>query len=408
MSAINDYRLKNGLRVITLKKPGTLMAVNMGFATGALDDEKEVKGIAHFMEHMLFTGTVKRNHDRLNEDLESLGGDSNAFTDLVSTVVSVSALESELDNALDLISDIVRNSVIDEKELERERAVILSEYREDLEDIESVSYDRLYAAAFPDDELKLSVIGTEKTISNITRDRLLKHYKENMTPSNSVLVIVSPWQEYRVRDAVEKYFSDWTGPDALMRIRKSVESVKGLSRTVKENSEVSTVTCIYSLGEADERSEMALRILNHKLGDSDNSLLFKEVRLKRGLAYDIYSNLDLTDGVGTLEIYCACETGHADEVAEIIKETVEGIKNGTVEIKDRALDIMKKVTKTNVAHLLDDTESLSHYILGNALEHRSLLRYEEDFEMMEKITVQDLRDCAVRYLNDETIHIMTP
>lgn len=120
MLGIRDRSLKNGLRLITIKKPGALMAVNFGIASGAMYDPPELKGISHFMEHMLFTGTTNRTHGAINEEFEALGGDVNAFTDLTATVLSASALDSELPGALAVIADLLRNSIFPEIETERD------------------------------------------------------------------------------------------------------------------------------------------------------------------------------------------------------------------------------------------------------------------------------------------------
>jgi len=329
MIGINDRKLKNGLRIITVKKPGTLMAINLGIKSGALYEKENEKGISHFLEHMLFTGTKNRSHAELNEEIEALGGDFNAYTDLISTVISASALSTELEQAMELVADIVRNSVISEIECERERGVILSEYKEGKEDIETITYDHLYENAYPAFPLRYDVIGTDVTIKTITASAIRKHYKNTVVPSNSIITVVSPFEHEYVEDLILNYFGSWESNHKEQEIPLNIDNRHGSFIHYRDNSEMATIAILYKFEKLDEKAEMALKILNHRLGDSDNSLLFKEVRLNRGLAYDIYSTLDTTENVNTLEIYCATDPDNIQEVKNLIFDTIESITNGS-------------------------------------------------------------------------------
>ena len=127
MPDIKSVTLANGLKLITIRKESQIMAINLGFRTGSMKDPMGKKGLSHFLEHMLFTGTTNRCHTQLNADFEFLGGDVNAFTDLTQIIFSVLALTDEMEPALDLLSDIIQNTVFIQTETEREKQVILSE-----------------------------------------------------------------------------------------------------------------------------------------------------------------------------------------------------------------------------------------------------------------------------------------
>lgn len=408
MIGINDRKLKNGLRIITVKKPGALMAINLGIKSGALYEKENEKGISHFLEHMLFTGTKNRSHAELNEEIEALGGDFNAYTDLISTVISASALSTELEKAMELMADIVRNSVISEIECERERGVILSEYKEGKEDIETITYDHLYENAYPAFPLRYDVIGTDVTIKKITADAVRKHYKNTVAPSNSIITVVSPFEHEYVEDLILTYFGSWESNHNEQDVPLNIDNRHGSFIHYRDNSEMATIAILYKFEKLDEKAEMALKILNHRLGDSDNSLLFKEIRLNRGLAYDIYSTLDTTENVNTLEIYCATDPDNIQEVKNLIFDTIESITNGSYYFPEQSLEIMKKVTRTHVAHLLDDTESLAHYILGNALEEKKLLKYIDDAVLMDTITSDDIYGAALNIFKNPTEQIILP
>lgn len=408
MPDIIDATLNNGLRLITIKKDSRIMAVNLGFRVGAMMDPAGKKGLAHFLEHMLFTGTKKRSHDAVNEELEFLGGDVNAFTDLTQLTLAVSALTGETEPALEILSDLVQNAVFTPEETERERQVILSEYKEGLEDLENVSYDLLYEKSWPEDPLILNVIGSADTIASLTREDLVRHKDRFLTPGNAVLSIASELSHEQMRSLAERYFARWEKKPAPPRAIAGPRNGPGRFETENDSSDMATVTLLYHFPDLPKEEETALKVLNRRLGDSDNSMLFKEIRLKRGLSYDIYSSLDLTPQVRTLEIYCATEPEHAREVLLVIEQIIEGIKSGQITFMARDLDLASKKQNTSSAGLLDDTPALCGYITANALDELPLLHFEKELHEMSKLNIQDLHRAADLVFHGPTISLMLP
>ena len=137
---VNKKCHKNGLECLYVRKNTEIISINIAVKVGAMNENLKEKGISHFIEHMLFKGTKNRNNEILNEELESMGGDYNAYTDYDSTVYTVSCLKEEFEKAIILLSDMLINSNFPEDELKKERSVILSEMRSDKDDIESFSF----------------------------------------------------------------------------------------------------------------------------------------------------------------------------------------------------------------------------------------------------------------------------
>lgn len=403
-----DITLDNGMRLITVRKDSQIMALNLGFKVGALMDPPGKKGLSHFLEHMLFTGTARRDHARLNQDLEDLGGEVNAFTDLAQLVVTAAALDSEMEPALELIAEITREPLFIEAELERERQVILSEYKEGLEDLETVSFDLLYARGWPEDPLLMDVIGDGDSITAITLDDVAKHKEAWLIPGNAILTMVSGRSHDEMQALARQYFSDWQGQEPQTIELKPTRNHPGQWETDNDNSDMATVCLAWSFPDLDHTDRTALKVLNRRLGDSDNSLLFREVRLKRGLSYDIYSNLDLSSHVRTLEIYCATDPEHVREVTGIIEAITSDIKAGRIRFSEKDLMLTHKMHRTNVAGLADDTLGLCTYITANALDDLPLLNYEIELEEMARVTVDDLVRLAKMVFQDPTVSILVP
>src|SRR3712207_3104715 len=139
---LKKYTLNNGINLITIRKDTQLAAINLGVKIGSIYENKDEKGIAHFVEHMLFKGTKNRDNKTLNEELEQRAGEYNAYTDYTATVYSITALKEELEKSLELFSDMAQNSIFSEEEMEKERGVILAEIRTSKDDIEDYSYKK--------------------------------------------------------------------------------------------------------------------------------------------------------------------------------------------------------------------------------------------------------------------------
>lgn len=391
MIDLKDRILSNGMRVITIKNNSSLMSASVGIKCGSMYDEPHLKGISHFLEHILFTGTNKRSHDDINNDLELLAGDSNAYTDFLTTTFSVTALDTEFESSLDILSDILINSVISKEETKREKGVILSEFLEGQEDIENISFNKLYKEAFKNNPLRLSVIGTEETIKNITHKDLINHYKKYYVPNNSIIVVSSKFEHDYMEKLIEYKFGEWK-PNFNLTLPK-IEDVVNESIDIKTNItgfDMGTISIYYSFFDLPKNLYLALRILNYKLGSSDNSLLFKEVRLKRGLAYDIYSDLDLSPHSMNLEIYCATNKENLELVRRTIFNEIEKIRSRKVLFTVDMLSLMKKIQRTHIAHLLDNPSGLNEYILENALEDNKLLKYEDDLVELDRMQIEDI------------------
>ena len=167
-----------------------------------------------------------------------------------------------------------------------------------------------------------------------------------------------------------------------------------------------TIIYLFTFYDLDKNYELPLRILNHRLGESANSLLFREVRENRGLAYDIYSHLDITENVRTLYVYTAVDEEDIDDAANAIEEIFKDIKFRNIIIGENDLNVMKKVHKTAVISTLEDSVELCSYILSQSLEGEDIFEFLKDMDRLNTITADEIYEVANKVLNDPTIHIL--
>ncbi|MGL4873512.1 MAG: M16 family metallopeptidase [Clostridium sp.] len=403
---VKKHRLENNLEVITIKKDTRIGAINIGFNIGSMYEKLEEKGISHFIEHMLFKGTENLNNEELNRELENLGGEYNAYTDYENTVYTISCLEEELENGTKLLSDMLINSTFDKDEIEKERSVILAELRTGKDDIEDLSFKKTNETAFSKGFLKWEVIGIEKNVKNFKREDIKSYFEKYYRPSNAVVTVVTSLEHEDSLEMVRKYFGNW-----IDRKEEKTEPVKEKNKPIrkesyKEDIEQSTIVYLYTFDDLKKEEELPLRILNHRLGESSNSILFREVRENRGYAYDIFTHLDISKDSKSLYIYTSVGDEDVEKTEEVINDIIEKIIKQEITFTDRDLDVMKKVHKTAVISTLEDSAELCNYVLHQALSNEDLLEFVEDMKRLNNIKKEELKDIGEKILKKPTIHIL--
>lgn len=398
--------LENGLKVVSIKKETELCSIHLGIDIGAVNEEENEKGLCHFIEHMLFKGTKTRNNIDIDQALEDRAGSYNAYTTYTSTAFSITALFEELESSMDILSDMVINSTFPSEEIEKERGVILAEFRNSYDDIEHLSFNKVNSIGFEKSPLRYDILGKESLIKNVSRDRIMSFFSRYYIPNNTVISIVSPLEHKEVIEKVKTYFKHWQYKEL---VKKDVITERNISTEVtsyKKEIEQNTIVYLYTFYDLTRDEELALEILNHKLGESANSILFRALREDKGISYDIYSEIDATDYIKTLYIYCAASEDDILEAKETIDNCIENIVNKQTMIDERNIALMKKVMKTGIASILEDSEGLCNYALHQKLMSRRVDGFSEDLEALNNIKVEDVHKVAEKVLSSPTVHIL--
>ncbi|AYF53282.1 insulinase family protein [Clostridium botulinum C] len=403
---LKKYTLNNGINLITIRKDTQLAAINLGVKIGSIYENKDEKGIAHFVEHMLFKGTKNRDNKTLNEELEQRAGEYNAYTDYTATVYSITALKEELEKSLELFADMAQNSIFSEEEMEKERGVILAEIRTSKDDIEDYSYKKTIEYAFKKSPIRINTIGTDKSVKSFTRENLVDFYEKYYVPNNTYITVVSSKNHEEVLKLVEKYFANWKTKEVKRSKVIYEDNISCKKISYKKDIEQSTIIYLYTFHNLDKKEELALRILNYKLGESANSLLFRKLREEKGLAYDIYSELDATKNVKILNIYTAVNEEDVEESLKLIDNIISDIVNEKIILDDSSVALMKKVLKTAVVQTLEDSTELGNYILHQVMDNADIYEFVDDMNNMENIKGEDIYNVAKTVLKNPTIHIL--
>jgi len=398
--------LPNGIKLISIKKDTGVVSVHMGVKIGPLYEKRSQKGISHFVEHMLFKGTKTRTNEKLNSDLENLGGEYNAYTDHNCTVYSSTALCSEVENILEIFSDMIQNSTFPDEEIEKEKEVILSEIRCGRDDLEQYSFKRINEIAFKNSPLKYETVGESRTVKKFTRQELLDFHQKYYVPNNCIISVVSPYEHEFIRELAVEHFGSWGSKELDLGKVRFEKNIPVKETSYKKNIEQSTILYLFTFQGITKQEEMALKVFNHKFGESSNSILFRELREDRGLAYDVYTHLDLTQNVKTLYLYTAVGEENVQEALDTIESCISKVRNEEIVFDENTVKLMKKVLNTAVAFTLEDSTDIGNYVLHQLIEDESVLEFVEDMERLEGIRKEDIYSIAAKVLDSPTIHIL--
>jgi predicted Zn-dependent peptidase len=325
--------LPGGLRVVTEHVAGARSAsVGLWVDVGSRDEPAvggsthEAHGAAHFLEHLLFKGTRRRSARAIAEEIDAVGGDLNAFTGKESTCFYAHVLDRDMALAVDVLGDVVLDAVMAAADVELERDVVLSEIAgrdEDPEDLLADDFDALLFGAHP---LGLPVIGTEESVTGMTRDRLAGFHARHYVPSRSVLAVAGNVAHAEVLAAVEAAYGDRLDGPAQPWHRTAGETPvyrpNGRLAVRDEDTEQAHLMLgVPSLRRADPRWP-ALQVLSTVLGGGMSSRLFQQVREQRGLAYSVYSSTTGYTDAGTLAVYVGCAPERLGAAASVVREEI--------------------------------------------------------------------------------------
>lgn len=383
----NIYTLDNGLRVVTeYIEHVNSVSVGVMVQNGSRNETKEVNGISHFIEHMFFKGTEKRNAKQIVQEIENVGGQINAYTSKETTCYYTKALYTKLDLCLDVLSDMILNAKFDDEEIEKEKGVVIEEINMGEDSPEDVLEDIHSKAVFGEKPLAYPILGTIDRIksfnSKIIKDYVKKHY----TPSNSVISICGKFDDKELKKLLEQYFGPWNKDEIFVPTYEKTELLNGTMYSNKQIEQLHINLGLNGLPYADDKA-YSLVLLNNIFGGGASSVLFQKVREELGLCYSIYSYNQPYLGVGSLNIYTGLSKQYADKALEVIDRELK--KFADQGISDEKLNINKEKLKSSYLLGLESTSSRM-FANGKCLLLQNKIKTEE--EVISRINKIDQND----------------
>jgi len=400
--------LPGGLRVVTEHLPAVRSAAfGIWAGVGSCDEDHAHAGATHYLEHLLFKGTGRRTALEISAALDAVGGELNAFTGKEYTCYYARVLDADLPLAIDVLSDMVTNSLIEPKDVDAERGVILEEIAMNDDDPSDTVHEAFAAQLFGDTTLGRPILGTVGSINSITREQIADHYQSRYTPPSLVVAAAGSIQHEAVVAGVRESFAVASATAAAPdppRLGGLGEAVPGAGRGVKLVSrsieQANLVLGCEGLSRNDDR-RFALGILNAALGGGMSSRLFQEVREKRGLAYSVYSFASQHAETGTWGVYVGCLPAKADEVLAICQEEIAKVVSGG--LTDAELERGKGQLRGSIVLSLEDPSSRMSRLGKAELVYPRLEPVEEILASIEAVTHDDVRRVAAEILDQPKV-----
>ena len=405
-STVSRTVLPGGLRVITESLPSVRSAAfGIWAGVGSRDEDIAHAGATHYLEHLLFKGTSRRTALDISATMDAVGGELNAFTAKEYTCYYARVLDADLPLAIDVLADMVTSSLIEPKDVDAERGVILEEIAMNEDDPSDTVHEAFAAQLFGDTPLGRPILGTVDSINAITRAQIAEHYRARYKPENLVVAAAGSLDHAEVVELARAAFAGASDDDAVSprppRLPGSDAAagepgtgtgVRLVSRGIEQ---ANLVLGCSGLSRTDER-RFALGVLNAALGGGMSSRLFQEVREKRGLAYSVYSFSSQHADSGIWGVYAGCLPAKADEVLSICRDEIAKVIAGG--LTDDEMNRGKGQLRGSIVLGLEDPSSRMSRLGKAELVYPRLEPVEEILASIEAVTHDDVREVAAAVL----------
>ncbi len=322
--------LSNGLTVLMEAMPHVrTLAIGIWIRRGSRHEQRTESGLAHFLEHMLFKGTERRTQAEIAQEMDEIGGQTDAFTSQEYAGFHAKVLDEHVVRAVDLLADIVSHPLFDKEELERERKVILEEMKSVEDTPDDVVHDIFSEAFWPDHALGRPVLGRVETVSSFRQEDLLRFFPKIYTPSNLIVAAAGNLEEEKVLDLVRERFSDLSAPpDGIEDVPPKVSPSIQLA---EKDLELAHLVLGSEAPPQASRKRYAAYVLNAVLGGNMSSRLFQVIREEHALAYSVFSSLSAYHDTGQFAIYAGTEPQNVPLVLDLVLGELRRIKSQPVD-----------------------------------------------------------------------------
>ncbi|MBY6811470.1 pitrilysin family protein [Clostridium botulinum] len=400
---MQEYIFENNLKLIYKKSESELSSICISLEAGA-GVEKDILGIAHATEHMVFKNTKNRNEAQINKELSSIFGFHNAMTNYPYVIYYGTLLSDELEKGIEIFSDIIINTEFKEDGFKEEMNVIIEELNEWDEEIEQYCEDKLFLNSFQNRRIKYPIIGLEDQLKSIKLEDVKRFYEEYYFPGNTSIAVISSLEFEEAKNLVEKYFGLW---EKKIKIIEEVCYENNISDTFldkRDGVKTCKVQMIFSVHELSRNEISLLRIFDEYFGQGVNSMLFDTLRTKNGLVYDVITNIAHEKYIKFYKITFSTSKENVSKSIELIKECI----NKLVELKNSIdmEDIKQLVKSYKLKKLFKEEKSI---VLA-----KEISTYDTMFgdykvytkENLDNISKEDVFDVGIKTLKNPSIEII--
>ncbi len=384
--SVEVTRLPSGLTVVT-DAMAHLETASLGvwIGSGSRDERPDEHGISHFLEHMAFKGTSKRNARQIAEEIEAVGGDINAATSVETTAYYARVLKADVGLALDVLSDILADPTFDPQELAREQNVIVQEIGASEDSPDDVVFDHLQTQAFPGQPVGRSILGTRESVCGFDATRLRAYLTRNYQGPDMVVCATGAVNHAMVVAEAERRFASFSGKEAPMP--EPAKFVGGAHVETRDLEQVHIALALEGVPQRDP-SLFSLQVFTNVLGGGMSSRLFQEVREKRGLCYSIYNFHMPYSDTGFYGLYAGTD---ASDVPELMRVAIGELGNAAETITEAEVSRAKAQMKAALLMALESSSARAEQLARQIMIHGRVLPLSELVAKIDAVTVASAR-----------------
>ncbi|MCA9485367.1 MAG: insulinase family protein [Nanoarchaeota archaeon] len=381
-------RLKNGMTVLFEKRDLPLVSLSISNPFGGAYEKSGEKGIAHLIEHLVFTGTKTRSHEDISREIEKKGGILNAFTAQDLTSFWFKLPSEHVFSGLDILIDILENPKFDEVKFEKEKKVVIEEIKmyhdNPIRRVNEMIEENLYKKPFGE-----GIAGSAKTVSNLKHDFVVDYFKKMYNPRNYIVTVVGNVDFVKICNYLEKSFRSVNGKNNVRKIvkqnKESVEKRQGIDQA--------QLVVAFHAPLMSDKKYYDLQILDAYLAHGMSSKLFLEIREKRGLAYTVRGSINTEENYSYYSIYVGTTKEAVKEVKKLILEGLQKVSEMTENDLKESKDMLAGLYKVHSEESVDVMNGLVYYEL--------VTRAEEFYEFekrIRKVKLEDVKKLAKGFL----------
>jgi len=395
--------LSNGLLVLTESMPH-LRSISMGawIGSGSRDEAPEVNGVSHFVEHMVFKGTTSRSAQQIAREVDTIGGNLDAFTGKEMVCFNIKVLDENVAPALDVLSDLVLHPTFTPEELAREQGVILEEIKMDEDNPDYLVHEIFTQNFWKGDALGRPILGTVKTVSSFNQQIVFDFYNSRFTPRNMVFSAAGNLEHDAFVAQVERQFGSLAvdGSEPLA-VTEGPTATPHITLKRKKSLEQVQLCLGVPAPPVNDPSRYGVYLLNTMLGGGMSSRLFQTIREDQGLAYSIYSEMNPFRDTGSLCVYAGTSVDKTEKVLRLTLEELRRLKEETV--SEAELKRAKDQLKSNMVIGLESSGSRMSNLARQQMYFGRFFGIDEIIEEIEAVSSADVQKLAQQLFRPEAI-----
>jgi predicted Zn-dependent peptidase len=399
-SEVIKKTIKNNLRFIHVKNKQNNIVINLYVKVGSFDEDEKTRGISHFIEHMLWQGTENQTGLEIRTKIKDMDGSYNAYTSLKRTCYTIYGPRRHYEKLLKILLDVIQKPLFDEKEIERERNVILDEYKRSLDDPQIILKNKIHSLIFKDTNLSNLPIGTFENIKSFTRKDLVNFYKKHYFSNNMIISVTGNLES--PEKLIEEYFTLEEKPSLKRELK--IPLFKGIHQfNLNEGVLATHFGLVFKSVDYFNKDYSVFEVIDYMLDFGKEINLLESIRQNLGLSYSINTSQISFQEAGYFSINTTVETSKIDFLKESIFKELEKLKA----VSSKELKFIKRKMKKDY----NSIKKYSFMVESIAINHELFgceESIEEKIKLIEKVSIEDIKRVCNTYFNDYLIGIIQP